>query len=141
MGVTAFFLSDISSADVTAHPDSTTSDFKPIPNNTVIPYNGVTSTIADTDDDISKPKTTLYNIGAASHNAFHMKYDQEDYDNFIREDLATRVFIPSDDFLRVILHLPGDWRKDPSITSLIEKMKNDEQWKEFWADYVLDLNN
>ncbi|KAK0476419.1 hypothetical protein IW261DRAFT_1367795 [Armillaria novae-zelandiae] len=137
MGVTAFFLSAMSSTDVTgAYPDSATLDSKPIPNNPVTPHNDATSTVADADDDVSKPKTTPYNVGAASHRAFHMKYDRKDYDNFIREDLATRVFIPSDDFLRVILHLPGDWREDPSITSLIEKVKNDEQWKELWADYV-----
>ncbi|KAK0193420.1 hypothetical protein F5146DRAFT_1134093 [Armillaria mellea] len=118
MGVAAFFLSATSSTDVTgAHLDSTTSDSKPIPNNPVTPNNGATSTVADADDDVAKPKMTPYNSGAA-------------------KDLATRVFIPSDDFPRVILHLPEDWRKDPSITALIEKVKNDEQWKKFWADYV-----
>ncbi|KAK0218288.1 hypothetical protein EDD85DRAFT_867011 [Armillaria nabsnona] len=137
MGVTAFFLSAMSSTDVTGdHPDSTTSNSKPIPNNPVTPHNGVTSTVADAEDNVTKPKTTPYNLGAASHRAFHIKYDRKDYDNFIREDLATRVFIPSDDFLRVILHLPGDWRTDPTITALIEKVKSDEQWKKFWADYA-----
>ncbi|KAK0213999.1 hypothetical protein IW262DRAFT_289479 [Armillaria fumosa] len=138
MGVAAFFLSAMSPTDVTgAHPGNTTLDSKPIPNNPVIPYEDATSTVPDADDNVAKPKTTPYNNGAASHRAFHMKYDRKDYGNFIREDLATRVFIPSDDFLRVILHLPKDWRKDPSITSLIEKVKNDEQWKKLWADYVV----
>ncbi|KAK0209753.1 hypothetical protein IW262DRAFT_1498223 [Armillaria fumosa] len=137
MGVAAFFLSAISTNGTGAHPDSTALDSKPIPNNLVTPYNDATSTVPDADDNVANPKTTPYNIGAASYRAFHMKYDRKDYDNFIREDLLTRVFIPSDDFLRVILHLPGDWRKDPSITSLIEKVKNDEQWKKLWADYMV----
>ncbi|KAK0495122.1 hypothetical protein EDD18DRAFT_1170756 [Armillaria luteobubalina] len=109
----------MSPTDVTgAHPDNTTLDSKPIPNNPVTPYNNATSIVPDADDNVPKPKTTPLR-------------------NFIRDHLATRVFIPSDDFLCVILHLPGDWRKDSSITSFIEKVKNDEQWKKLWADYVV----
>ncbi|KAK0193444.1 hypothetical protein F5146DRAFT_1118981 [Armillaria mellea] len=79
MGVAGFFLSPISSTDVTSvHPDSTTSDCKPIPNNPVNPYNGATSTVVDADDDVAKPKTTPYNSGAATHRTFHTKYDQKD---------------------------------------------------------------
>ncbi len=119
------------------HPDNTKSptDSKPTPSDPVTSHNGATSTAADDKD--TNPGMTPYNFGATSHRAFHMKYDRKDYDNFIREDLATRVFIPSDDFLRVILHLPGDWRQDSSISALIRKVKDDEQWMSLWKVYKL----
>ncbi|KAK0204450.1 hypothetical protein DFS33DRAFT_656915 [Desarmillaria ectypa] len=145
MGVTAFFLSTMSSTGSTgAHPDNTTSqvDPKSTANDPVTPHTGAPSTAAAADDDNdANPETTPYNFGAASHRAFHMKYERKDYDNFVKEDLATRVFIPSDDFLHVILHLPRDWRQDLTISALIQKVKADKQWKELWKAYKIQCSN
>ncbi|KAG7444813.1 uncharacterized protein BT62DRAFT_1007838 [Guyanagaster necrorhizus] len=133
MVVAAFFLGAMSVSDLTGARSTSLADPNPPPNVPFTPKNGAPSTSAN--DDETKLKTTPYNFGAASHRAFHMKYERKDYDNFIREDLELRVFIPSDDFLHVILHLPQDWRQDSTISALINKVKVDEQWKALWNDY------
>ncbi|KAG7444798.1 uncharacterized protein BT62DRAFT_933850 [Guyanagaster necrorhizus] len=133
MVVAAFFLGAMSVSDLTGARSPSLDDPNPSSNVPFTPKNGAPSTSAN--DDETNPKTTPYNFGAASHRAFHMKYERKDYDNFIREDLESRVFIPSDDFLRVILHLPRDWRQDSTISALIKKVKADEQWKALWDDY------
>ena len=38
------------------------------------------------------------------------KYDREDYEECVWEDLSCRVFVDNEVFMKYVLHLPTDWR-------------------------------
>ena len=80
----------------------------------------------------SVPKNTPSNHGSAAR----MKqegdtdrvegYKRCDYDNYIREDLNSRVFVDFEVFLKSVLHAPHDWRTLWGPT--IEAVKADEKF-------------
>ena len=61
------------------------------------------------------------------------KYRRIDYDEYIREDLHSRVFVDFEAFIKSALHVPHDWRTlwGPAIKAV----KEDKSFKEFHRKY------
>jgi hypothetical protein len=61
------------------------------------------------------------------------KYDREDYDDYVREDLGCRVFVDFEVFMKSVLHVPDDWRIrwGPAI----EAVKADVEFAQHHKEY------
>ena len=61
------------------------------------------------------------------------KYDRGDYDDYIREDLKSRVFVDFEVFMKHVLHVPDDWKTlwEPAI----EAVKEDPSFNEHHTKY------
>jgi hypothetical protein len=53
------------------------------------------------------------------------KYDRDDYESYIREDLRNRVFVDFEVFMKAVLHVPVDWkiRWKPAIDAVKANQK------------------
>ena len=60
-------------------------------------------------------------------------YQRDDYDDYIREDLKSRVFVDFEVFLKSALHVPRDWRTLWGPT--IEAVKSDEKFTRHYKEY------
>ena len=60
-------------------------------------------------------------------------YCQGDYDNYVREDLKSRVFVDFEVFMKYVLHVPHDW--DTKWKSAIEAIEADPDFKEHHGEY------
>jgi len=60
-------------------------------------------------------------------------YDRADYEDYIREDLSSRVFVDYEVFMKHVLHVPDDWktRWGPAI----KMVKADAEFKEHHEKY------
>ena len=60
-------------------------------------------------------------------------YKRDDYDDYIREDLKSRVFVDFEVFLKSVLHVPHNWKTlwGPAI----EAVKADEDFIEYHKEY------
>ena len=61
------------------------------------------------------------------------KYNREDYEDYIREDLGSRVFVDYEVFMEYVLHVPVDWNTKwrPAIDAVIA----DADFKKFHEEY------
>ena len=66
------------------------------------------------------------------------RYKRRDYDEYIREDLQSRVFIDFDVFLKSVLHAPGDWKT--KWERAIAEVKKNEKFKESYEAYCKECN-
>ena len=67
------------------------------------------------------------------------KFRRADYDNYIREDLGSRVFVDFDVFIKSVLHVPEDWRS--ACGSAIEAVKADPDFKRHYKGYCCKCND
>ena len=87
----------------------------------------------------SRPGPTPPNRGSSSRKGQEgdtdrdEKYAREDYDNYIREDLNSRVFVDFEVFLKSVLHAPNDWKTQ--WNPAIEKVKTNENFKAHHKKY------
>ena len=67
------------------------------------------------------------------------RYKRDDYDDYIREDLHSRVFVDFEVFMKRVLHVPDDWRTQwgPAI----EAVKADLDFKNHLKEYCEHCNN
>ena len=61
------------------------------------------------------------------------KYDCADYEDYIREDLGSRVFVDFEVFMKHVLHVPDGWRE--KWGSAIDEVKRDKTFKEHHKKY------
>ncbi len=70
------------------------------------------------------------NRGPSSQFDFKEHYHRRSVDVYVDEDLkSSRVFLPTDIFLHVLLGLPKDWQSDKALKSLIDKVLNDTTYR------------
>ena len=60
-------------------------------------------------------------------------YCRGDYDNYVREDLKSRVFVDFEVFMKYVLHAPHDW--DTRWKSAIEAIEADPDFKTHHGEY------
>jgi len=61
-------------------------------------------------------------------------YGREDYEEYIREDLQSRIFVDFEVFMKSVLHAPDDWRTRWGPT--IEAVKTDKTFKKHHKKYI-----
>jgi hypothetical protein len=61
------------------------------------------------------------------------KYDCADYDDYVREDLKSRVFVDFEVFMKTVLHAPDDWKTQWGRA--IEAVKADPKFTEHHKGY------
>ena len=61
------------------------------------------------------------------------KYDREDYEEYIREDLGSRVFVDFEVFMKRVLHVPDDWKT--RWAPAIEAVEADAQFDKHHQKY------
>lgn len=67
------------------------------------------------------------------------KYQKADYDDYVKEDLRThRVFVDVEQFMRVVLRLPEDWRT--SLKDVVERVRGDAAFSECLFAYRTKCN-
>jgi hypothetical protein len=59
--------------------------------------------------------------------------DRADYDDYIREDLSSRIFVDYEVFIKRVLHVPDDWQT--KWKKAIEKVKADPEFKKYHEIY------
>ena len=61
------------------------------------------------------------------------KYDREDYEDYIREDLSCRVFVDFEVFMKRVLHVPDDWetRWGPAIDAVKASTRFNKHHKDY----------
>ena len=67
------------------------------------------------------------------------KYNRGDYDDYVREDLKSRVFVDFDVLLKSVLHAPDDWKTRWGL--VIEAVKADQKFAKLHEDYCKDCEN
>ena len=67
------------------------------------------------------------------------KFTRADYDEHIREDLGSRVFVDFEVFLKNVLHVPDDWRDQ--WKSAIDAVKEDQNFIKHHNDYCNRCND
>ena len=60
-------------------------------------------------------------------------YDREDYEEYVREDLKSRVFVDFEVFMRSVLHVPKDWETE--WKSIIEAVEADPEFHKHHKEY------
>ena len=60
-------------------------------------------------------------------------YKRDEYDDYVREDLRSRVFIDFEVFMKSVLHVPTDWKEE--WKSMIEAVKKDSAFTQFRERY------
>jgi len=60
-------------------------------------------------------------------------YARDDYDDYIREDLNSRVFVDFEVFLKSVLHVPPDWKSKWKAT--IDAVKADDKFVAHHGEY------
>ena len=60
-------------------------------------------------------------------------YKREDYEDYIREDLSSRVFVDFEVFMKSVLHVPADWKTQWG--PVIEAVKADQEFREHHEGY------
>ena len=87
----------------------------------------------------SQPGPTPPNQGSSSRKGQEgdtdrdEKFAREDYDDYIREDLHSRVFVDLEVFLKSVLHAPNDWKTQ--WNPAIEKVKANKNFKAHHKEY------
>ena len=66
------------------------------------------------------------------------KFNREDYDDYIREDLRSRVFVDFEVFMKSVLHVPDDWKT--AWGPAIEAVKADPDFKKHYEEYCKQCN-
>jgi len=66
------------------------------------------------------------------------KFNREDYDDYIREDLRSRVFVDFEVFMKYVLHVPDDWKT--AWGPAIEAIKADPDFKGHHEEYCKQCN-
>ena len=66
------------------------------------------------------------------------RYKRKDYDQYIREDLFSRVFIDFDVFLKSVLHAPDDWKT--KWERAITEVKKNKKFLESYNAYCEECN-
>ena len=61
------------------------------------------------------------------------RYAREEYEEYIREDLSSRVFVDFEVFMKSVLHVPADWKTRWRVD--IEKVKADPKFREHHGEY------
>ena len=61
------------------------------------------------------------------------RYKREDYDDYIREDLQSRVFVDFEIFMKHVLHVPDDWKTQ--WEPVIKAVKADSSFKSHHKEY------
>ena len=61
------------------------------------------------------------------------KYDREDYEEYVREDLGSRVFVDYEVFMKYVLHVPEDW--ETKWKPALDAVKADANFQKFHKDY------
>ena len=61
------------------------------------------------------------------------KYNREDYEDYIREDLGSRVFVDYEVFMEYVLHVPVDW--NTKWRSAIDAVIADANFKDYHKEY------
>ena len=61
------------------------------------------------------------------------KFNREDYDDYIREDLKSRVFVGFEVFMKYVLHVPDDW--ETAWGPAMEAVKADPDFEEQHKEY------
>jgi hypothetical protein len=67
------------------------------------------------------------------------KYNRGDYDDYVREDLKSRVFVDFDVLLKSVLHAPDDWKTRWGPT--IEAVKADQEFAKLHEKYCKNCEN
>jgi len=61
------------------------------------------------------------------------KYNCDDYESYVREDLKSRVFVDFEVFMKNVLHVPDDW--ETRWRSVIEAVKADTDFNQHHTNY------
>ncbi|KAF8899700.1 hypothetical protein CPB85DRAFT_184988, partial [Mucidula mucida] len=76
------------------------------------------------------------NRGPSSQFDFKEHYHRNSVDLYVDEDLkSSRVFLPTDTFLHVLLGLPKEWGEDDAFTNLINEVMCDDAYRECRNNY------
>jgi len=60
-------------------------------------------------------------------------YDRDDYEEYVHEDLKSRVFVDFEVFMKSVLHVPEDW--NTQWKSVIEAVIADPEFKQHYEEY------